>query len=138
MRYRTTGPRLLARSGGKVLLVHDGWLLRSGTVIVLPDADELGWEFSADPRRLRRQPARRSRSASTVSRKRLRRHRSLRGAGSRELLVHMIEEYARHNGHADLLRERIDGRVGQYAPCDTRIRRPLPGTRGRRIMGSSG
>ncbi|MEU8754616.1 DinB family protein [Streptomyces chartreusis] len=31
----------------------------------------------------------------------------------RELLVHMIEEYARHNGHADFLRERIDGRVGQ-------------------------
>jgi uncharacterized damage-inducible protein DinB len=30
----------------------------------------------------------------------------------RELLVHMIEEYARHNGHADLLRERIDGRLG--------------------------
>jgi uncharacterized damage-inducible protein DinB len=27
-------------------------------------------------------------------------------------LVHMVEEYARHNGHADLLRERIDGRVG--------------------------
>jgi uncharacterized damage-inducible protein DinB len=31
----------------------------------------------------------------------------------RALLVHMIEEYARHNGHADLLRERIDGRLGQ-------------------------
>ncbi|MQA98026.1 MAG: DUF664 domain-containing protein [Streptosporangiales bacterium] len=31
----------------------------------------------------------------------------------RELLLHMIEEYARHNGHADLLRERIDGRRGQ-------------------------
>jgi|CZLB01.1.fsa_nt_gi uncharacterized damage-inducible protein DinB len=31
----------------------------------------------------------------------------------REVLVHMIEEYARHAGHADLLRERIDGRVGQ-------------------------
>ena len=31
----------------------------------------------------------------------------------RELLCHMIEEYARHNGHADLLRERIDGRTGQ-------------------------
>ena len=30
----------------------------------------------------------------------------------RWVLVHMIEEYARHNGHADLLRERIDGRVG--------------------------
>src|SRR3954469_8249676 len=31
----------------------------------------------------------------------------------REVLVHMVEEYARHNGHADLLRERIDGRTGQ-------------------------
>lgn len=30
----------------------------------------------------------------------------------REVLVHMIEEYARHCGHADLIRERIDGRVG--------------------------
>jgi uncharacterized damage-inducible protein DinB len=31
----------------------------------------------------------------------------------RELLVHMVEEYSRHNGHADLLRERIDGRLGE-------------------------
>ena len=31
----------------------------------------------------------------------------------RDVLVHMIEEYARHCGHADLLRECIDGRVGQ-------------------------
>jgi hypothetical protein len=31
----------------------------------------------------------------------------------REVLIHMIEEYARHNGHADLIREGIDGRVGQ-------------------------
>ena len=31
----------------------------------------------------------------------------------REVLVGMIEEYARHMGHVDLLRERIDGRVGQ-------------------------
>ncbi|NEB80081.1 DinB family protein [Streptomyces sp. SID14478] len=30
----------------------------------------------------------------------------------RWVVVHMIEGYARHNGHADLLRERIDGRVG--------------------------
>lgn len=30
----------------------------------------------------------------------------------REVLVHMIEEYARHCGHADLLRECIDGRTG--------------------------
>ena len=31
----------------------------------------------------------------------------------RWVMVHMIEEYARHLGHADLLRERIDGAVGQ-------------------------
>ncbi len=31
----------------------------------------------------------------------------------RWVLVHMVEEYARHLGHADLLRERIDGAVGQ-------------------------
>src|SRR5947208_9150623 len=30
----------------------------------------------------------------------------------RWVLTHMIEEYARHNGHADLLRERIDGTTG--------------------------
>ena len=31
----------------------------------------------------------------------------------RWILVHMIEEYARHNGHADLLRESVDGRSGE-------------------------
>jgi uncharacterized damage-inducible protein DinB len=31
----------------------------------------------------------------------------------RWILIHMIEEYARHNGHADFLRERIDGKVGE-------------------------
>jgi hypothetical protein len=30
----------------------------------------------------------------------------------RAILVHMIAEHARHNGHADLLRERIDGATG--------------------------
>jgi hypothetical protein len=30
----------------------------------------------------------------------------------RWIYLHMIEEYARHNGHADLLRERIDGSTG--------------------------
>ncbi|MFC0451276.1 DinB family protein [Rhodococcus jostii] len=30
----------------------------------------------------------------------------------RWVLTHMLEEYARHNGHADLLREQIDGAVG--------------------------
>ena len=31
----------------------------------------------------------------------------------RWVFVHMIEEYARHNGHADLIRERIDGATGE-------------------------
>jgi hypothetical protein len=31
----------------------------------------------------------------------------------RDVVVHVIEEYARHAGHADLLRECIDGRTGQ-------------------------
>ncbi len=31
----------------------------------------------------------------------------------RDVLIHMVEEYARHCGHADLLRECIDGRTGQ-------------------------
>ena len=41
------------------------------------------------------------------------RHLLQRTIELREVLVHMIEEYARHCGHADLIRERIDGRVGQ-------------------------
>lgn len=35
------------------------------------------------------------------------------GIAVRELMVHRIDEYARHCGHADLLRECVDGRVGQ-------------------------
>jgi uncharacterized damage-inducible protein DinB len=31
----------------------------------------------------------------------------------RWIVVHMIEEYARHNGHADLLRESVDGSTGE-------------------------
>jgi hypothetical protein len=41
-------------------------------------------------------------------------HESWRGKASlRWVLVHVIEEYARHNDHADPLRRRIDGAVGQ-------------------------
>jgi hypothetical protein len=34
----------------------------------------------------------------------------------RYIVLNMIEEYARHNGHADLIREAIDGRVGHDPP----------------------
>ncbi|MDQ6710026.1 MAG: DinB family protein [Candidatus Dormibacteraeota bacterium] len=40
------------------------------------------------------------------------RQRSGKAVSMRWILVHMIEEYSRHNGHADLLRERIDGATG--------------------------
>ncbi len=39
-----------------------------------------------------------------------------RPASVREMLLDMIEEYARHTGHADLLRESVDGLVGESAP----------------------
>jgi uncharacterized damage-inducible protein DinB len=38
--------------------------------------------------------------------------RSRREISIRWVVTHMIEEYARHNGHADLIRERIDGVTG--------------------------
>ncbi|KQX70099.1 DinB family protein [Angustibacter sp. Root456] len=34
----------------------------------------------------------------------------------RWIYVHMIEEYARHNGHADFLREQLDGTTGDFPP----------------------
>ncbi|MEU9864699.1 DinB family protein [Streptomyces sp. NPDC047971] len=40
-------------------------------------------------------------------------HRSGETFNLRWIYTHMIEEYARHNGHADLLRERIDGVTGE-------------------------
>jgi hypothetical protein len=36
-----------------------------------------------------------------------------RAPSLRWILCHMIEEYARHNGHADLLRESVDGLTGE-------------------------
>jgi len=40
------------------------------------------------------------------------------GMSLRRLLADMIEEYARHTGHADLLREAVDGSTGEGAPQD--------------------
>jgi uncharacterized protein DUF664 len=43
-------------------------------------------------------------------------------ANVRRLVCDMIEEYGRHTGHADLLREAVDGRVGEDPPQDWRPR----------------
>ena len=40
-------------------------------------------------------------------------HHAQEGHFSSLILLHMIEEYARHNGHADLIRESVDGETGE-------------------------
>ena len=47
-----------------------------------------------------------------------------RRASLRRLLCDLVEEYGRHTGHADLLREAVDGRVGQDPP---EVWRPVSG-----------
>lgn len=42
----------------------------------------------------------------------------------RRLLFDLVEEYGRHTGHADLLREAVDGRVGEDPPRDWRLPAP--------------
>jgi uncharacterized damage-inducible protein DinB len=112
-------------------LVEEGWMEQrfSGLAVREPwvgvdwDADP-DWEFrtaeSIEPADLRaryseacersRQVAAAARSADQLSAKPLRdgRHFSLRW-----VLLHLIEETARHAGHADLIREAIDGSVGE-------------------------
>lgn len=44
--YRTTGLRLLVRSGGHLFLLHDRWTPHQGTVVVLPDDEDVRWQFS--------------------------------------------------------------------------------------------
>ena len=88
-----------------------------------PWAEDPDWEFHSaerdDPEQLRalyRAACERSRLAvaaadlddRSVAVDREGAHRSLRW-----ILVHLIEETARHNGHADLLREAVDGTVGE-------------------------
>ena len=65
-----------------------------------------GTEFTEDAR-LRWHPAAASLDAPAWA------PRGADDVSLRLVLLHMIHEYARHLGHADLLRERIDGRIGQ-------------------------
>jgi hypothetical protein len=45
-----------------------------------------------------------------------------RHASVRRLVLDLIEEYGRHTGHADLIREAVDGRVGEDPPAGWRAR----------------
>ena len=44
-----------------------------------------------------------------------------RHASIRRVLFALLEEYGRHTGHADLLREAVDGRTGEDPPADWRV-----------------
>jgi Protein of unknown function (DUF664) len=48
----------------------------------------------------------------------------------RRLLCDLIEEYGRHTGHADLLREAVDGRVGEDPPPGWQPRPARPSSAG--------
>jgi hypothetical protein len=45
-RHRTSGLRLLTRSGGRLFLLHEGWTPQTGTVVLLPDDGTIRWQFS--------------------------------------------------------------------------------------------
>jgi hypothetical protein len=49
-----------------------------------------------------------------------------RHASLRRLVCDLIEEYGRHTGHADLLREAVDGRVGEDPPAGWHARSGFP------------
>jgi hypothetical protein len=49
-------------------------------------------------------------------------------ASLRRLLFDLVEEYGRHTGHADLLREAVDGRVGEDPPPGWQPESPRPST----------
>jgi uncharacterized damage-inducible protein DinB len=127
------GPSTLTLAGlvKHMALVEDGWFGRVllGREYSEPwdsvdwDADP-DWEFRTavddepeDVLRLYADACERSRAATTeagdLDRVAARPSRSGEPFSLRWIMLHMIEETARHNGHADLIRENIDGATGE-------------------------
>lgn len=83
-----------------------------------PDGDDLAFDVVADDQMVA-EAWDRWRSEAAYAQELVRRTEDLGQLGRveplplREVLVHVIREYSQHLGHADLIRERIDGRVGQ-------------------------
>ncbi len=44
----------------------------------------------------------------------------------RRILLDLVEEYARHAGHADIIRESVDGLVGKEPPSDAATEEQMP------------
>lgn len=132
----TVGPSTMTLGGllKHLALVEDSWLTRwlHGRDIGAPwatvdwDADpDWEWDSAADdtPEELRamwQHAVARARAAveealddGGLDRLAARSWPDGRSPSLRWILCHMIEEYARHNGHADLLRESVDGATGE-------------------------
>jgi uncharacterized damage-inducible protein DinB len=77
-------------------------------MVPLDDAD---WEADLATWQRECEASRRAAAAHELDDTGLRRGRG-QPVSLRWIYVHMIEEYARHNGHADLIRELVDGEVG--------------------------
>ena len=75
------------------------------------DTPEQLWRLHDDAVRRSDEAVRASESLDRIAERRT--ERTDQQISLRWILVHMIEEYARHNGHADLIRQSIDGQVGQ-------------------------
>ncbi len=104
--------------------VERGWFVR--TVLEEPvaptywskerpddDFDDLGSHPAAEVYRRWLETCERSREIVAERELDFEGHRPGETYSLRWVMLHMIEEYARHLGHADLLRERIDGAVGE-------------------------
>lgn len=102
--------------------------------MLIPDGvDEDEWQFTVDDEETPEQVY--ALWDEAVGRSRVRLHEALADGGLdqpahlgwdrqqlslRRLVCDLIEEYGRHTGHADLLREALDGRVGEDPPVDWR------------------
>jgi uncharacterized damage-inducible protein DinB len=92
-------------AGRPVVIADDPWAAPGG-----PDALHEGWRAAVERSRAVVAEALAGEGLGAVARDP---KPADRPVTLRWILVHMIEEYARHNGHADLLREVVDGATGE-------------------------
>lgn len=108
------------------------------TRLTVPDDDVRRWQFTVDPDETAEQVYGLWEAAVARSREHLRRlladggldrpgHLEFGGQrpSLRRILHDLVEEYARHTGHMDLVREAVDGRVGEDPPPDWPVLPPL-------------
>jgi uncharacterized damage-inducible protein DinB len=97
--------RVLLRQGDTPSIWYDE-SVEDSELVPLDDAD---WEADRTAWEAECEAARRAAAAHDLDDTGLRRGQP---CSLRWIYVHMIEEYSRHNGHADLIREMVDGQVG--------------------------